>query len=314
MPSEAVGDSGLAGQRALVTGAAGFIGSALCGRLLASGMEVHGVSRVARPTLDEIRWWTADLSDAGAADRIVRQIRPDAVFHLASHVSGDRTLGAVASTLRDNLVTTVNLLSAAADAGGTRVVLAGSMEESLPDDPAPSSPYAAAKTAATAYAQLFDQLYGLPVVNLRVFMVYGPGQRDGTKLVPYVITSLLRGDGPRLSSGMRQVDWVYVDDVVAAFVAAAESSKAPGSTVDVGSGELVSIRSLVERIVPLVGGEVRPVFGALSDRPGERPRVADVAPTQALIGWEPSTPLDVGLARTVEWFRARMLDGHSPPS
>jgi UDP-glucose 4-epimerase len=293
-----------------VTGAAGFIGSTLCRRLVASGMEVHGVSRVARSTRGGIRWWTADLSDAGPADRIVRQVRPDVAFHLASHVSGDRGLGAVASTLRDNLVTTVNLLTAAAEAGGTRVVLAGSMEESTPDDPAPSSPYAAAKTAASAYSQLFDQLYGLPVVNLRVFMVYGPGQWDGTKLVPYVISSLLRGEGPRLSSGMRQVDWVYVDDVVAAFVAAAEAERAPGSTVDVGSGVLVSIRSLVERIVPLVGGDVRPVFGALPDRPGERPRVADVAPSREVIGWEPSTPLDVGLARTVEWFRTRLGDGN----
>jgi UDP-glucose 4-epimerase len=305
VPSGAEGDSPPTTRRALVTGAAGFIGSRLSQRLLASETEVHGVSRVARSTPTGIRWWTADLSDAGATDRLVHQIRPDAVFHLASHVSGDRALGAVASTLRDNLVATVNLLTAAAAAGGTRVVLAGSMEEALPDDPAPSSPYAAAKTAATAYAQLFDQLYGLPIVNLRVFMVYGPGQRDGTKLVPYVISSLLRGEEPRLSSGMREVDWVYVDDVVAAFVAAAESPKAPGSACDVGSGELVSIRSLVERIVPLVGGDVRPVFGALPDRPGERPRVADVAPTRELIGWEPSTPLDVGLARTVEWLRAR---------
>jgi UDP-glucose 4-epimerase len=314
VPSGDVGDPGLASRRVLVTGAAGFIGSALCDRLLTSGTEVHGVSRVARSTPNGIRWWTADLSDAGTADRIFRQIRPDVVFHLASHVSGDRALGAVASTLRDNLVTTVNLLTAAAHAAGTRVVLAGSMEESAPDDPAPSSPYAAAKTAATSYAQLFDQLYGLPVVNLRVFMVYGPGQRDDTKLVPYVISSLLRGEEPRLSSGMREVDWVYVDDVVAAFVAAAEAPKAPGSTVDVGSGELVSIRSLVERIVPLVGGEVRPAFGELPDRPGERPRVADVARGRELIGWEPSTPLDVGLARTVEWFRARMTEGNQPPS
>jgi UDP-glucose 4-epimerase len=314
VPSGATDDSPLASRRALVTGAAGFIGSTLCDRLLAAGMEVHGVSRVARSTPNQIRWWAADLSEAGAADRIVRAIRPDVVFHLASHVSGDRALGAIASTLRDNLVTTVNLLTAAADAGGTRVVLAGSMEESLPDEPAPGSPYAAAKTAATAYAQLFDQLYGLPVVNLRVFMVYGPGQRDGTKLVPYVISSLLRGEGPKLSSGMREVDWIYVDDVVAAFVAAAESPKAPGTTVDVGSGELVSIRSLVERIVPLVGGNVRPAFGAVPDRSGERPRVADVAGGRELIGWEPSTPLDVGLACTVEWFRARMLGGHPPPS
>ncbi len=306
MTSRATDHSSLTGRRALVTGAAGFIGSALCQRLVASGTEVHGVSRVSRSTADGIRWWTADLSEVDAAPRILRQVRPDVVFHLASHVSGDRGLGAVVPTLRDNLVTTVNLLTAAAEAGEARVVLAGSMEEPDRDDPAPSSPYAAAKSAASAYARLFDQLYGLPVVNLRVFMVYGPGQRDDTKLIPYVISSLLRGEAPRLSSGRREVDWVYIDDVVAAFVAAAEAEKAPGSTLDIGSGELVSIRSLVERIVALVGGEVRPVFSALPDRPGERPRDAEVAPSRETIGWEPSTPLDIGLARTVDWFRTRV--------
>lgn len=301
--------SPLAGRRALVTGATGFIGSALCRRLVASGAEVHGVSRVARSARDGIRWWAAELSEADAAHGVLRETRPDVAFHLASHVSGNRGLDAVAPTLRDNLVTTVNVLTAAAESGGPRVVLAGSMEEAAPDDPAPGSPYAAAKTAASAYAQLFDQLYRLPVVSLRVFMVYGPGRQDGAKLVPYVITSLLRDAAPRLSSGRREVDWVYVDDVVDAFVAAAVAPKAPGTTVDVGSGQLVSIRSLVDRIVALVGGDVLPEFGALPDRPGERPRVADLAPSREAIGWAPSTPLDVGLARTIEWFRARRHPG-----
>jgi UDP-glucose 4-epimerase len=303
VPTEAVGHSPSASGRALVTGAAGFIGSALCNRLMAGGTEVHGVSRVPRRPVEGLRWWTADLSEDRAALGIMREVRPDVVFHLASHVSGDRGLDAVVRTMRDNLVTSVNLLTAAGESGGPRVVLAGSMEEPDRDDPAPSSPYAAAKTAVSAYARLFDQLYGLPVVNLRVFMVYGPGQRDGTKLVPYVINSLLRGEGPKLSSGGREVDWIYVDDVVAAFVAAADAEKAPGNTLDIGSGELVSIRSLVEQIVPLVSGDARPVFGALPDRPGERPRLANIAPSRETIGWEPSTPLDVGLARTVEWFR-----------
>jgi UDP-glucose 4-epimerase len=308
VPTGAVGHSTPARRRALVSGAAGFIGSALCERLVAAGTEVHGVSRVPRPPLEGLRWWTADLSSDGAALAIMREVRPDVVFHLASHVSGDRGLGAVIPTLRDNLVTSVNLLTAAAESGGPRVVLAGSMEEPDRYDPAPSSPYAAAKSATSAYARLFDQLYGLPVVNLRVFMVYGPGHRDGTKLVPYVINSLLRGERPRLSSGRREVDWVYVDDVVAAFVAAADAEKAPGNTLDIGSGELVSIRSLVEQIVPLVGGDARPEFGALPDRPGERPRLADVASSRETIGWEPSTPLAVGLARTVEWMRTHGRD------
>jgi nucleoside-diphosphate-sugar epimerase len=123
-------------------------------------------------------------------------------------------------------------------------------------------------------------------------------------LVPYVTTSLLRGEPPRLSSGLREIDWIFVDDVVAAFLAAADAPQADGQTVDVGSGELITVRSLVERIADLVGGSTRPVFGALDDRPVEHRRVADVVRSAEIIGWRPRTMLPDGLAQTVQWFRA----------
>jgi UDP-glucose 4-epimerase len=295
-----------AGSRALVTGAAGFIGSALCRRLRQSGAEVHGVSRRYRDGAG-VRWWAADLADLGATRRILQQVNPDVVFHLASHVSGNRSLDTVLPTVHDNLLTTVNLLVAAAERGGPRVVLAGSMEECEPDesDPVPGSPYAAAKMAASTYVRMFHALYSLSVVNLRVFMVYGPGQWDRTKLVPYVINALLLGDQPKLSSGKRGVDWIYVDDVVDAFVVAAQAEKAEGQTMDVGSGKLVTIRELVEDLAALIGGSEEPLFGALPDRPLEHNRVANVIRTHDVIGWQPSTPLREGLTSTVQWFRER---------
>lgn len=297
----------------LVTGAAGFIGSALCRALVRSGHEVHGASRVPRDGA-EVCWWQVDLSDPDAVTRILRKVRPSVVFHLASHVSGDRALATVLPTVRDNLLATVNVLTAACEAAG-RVVLAGSMEEVDPAEPtaAPGSPYAAAKTAAGTYARLFHALYGLPVVSLRVFMVYGPGQRDTTKLIPYVTTALLRGEQPRLTSGTREIDWVFVDDVVAAFIAAAQAPDAEGKSVDVGSGRLITIRSLVDRLTQLVGAQVEPLFGALDDRPLEIRRVADVGRTETLIGWRPSTPLDVGLRRTIRWFAEREKDARWEP-
>ncbi|MGH9112848.1 MAG: NAD-dependent epimerase/dehydratase family protein [Acidimicrobiales bacterium] len=303
-----MGDAVLSGMRVLVTGAAGFIGAALCRRLLADGADVHGVSRTPRDS-DHLRWLPVDLADPGPARRVVDDVGPDVVFHLASHVSGDRSLEAVGPTLRDNLLTTVNLLTAATESGRPLVVLAGSMEAWGPGDPdpVPNSPYAAAKAAATAYARMFGALYDLPVVSLRLAMVYGPGQLDTTKLVPYVTTSLLRAEPPRLTSGARGVDWVYIDDAVDAFMAAATSAQAAGSTIDVGSGELVTIRALVEQIAALVGGDVQPIFGALGDRPLERQRVADVAAARELLGWAPTTPLGAGLARTVAWYRGQLV-------
>ncbi|MGW0023024.1 NAD-dependent epimerase/dehydratase family protein [Rhodococcus sp. NPDC003383] len=297
--------------RVLVTGGSGFIGSHLCRRLADSGPEVHAVSRTRRNATDGVRWWTTDLTDHEATRQLLRTVRPEMVFHLASYVTGSRDLGAVLPTFRANLLTTVNLLTAACEVDRPLVVLAGSAEEPPPrdPDPVPASPYAAAKVAASTYARTFSARFGLPTFTFRISMVYGPGQQDGTKLVPYVTQSLLRGESPALSSGGREVDWVYVDDVVDAFVMFADSSETAhssetvGESLDIGSGQLVSVRSVVERIAQMIDGPAAPRFGVLDDRPFERTLLADVARTRAAIGWEPRTGLEIGLTKTVEWFR-----------
>jgi len=296
----------LSGKTALVTGATGFIGAALARRLQGEGAVVHGLSRRPAPAGDACdRWWTADLVDGDATRRVLDAARPDLVFHLASQVAGAREVEHVLPMLHANLVGTVNLLAAAAQPRGPRVLLAGSMEEPPTDGrwPVPASPYAAAKLAAGAYARMFHALYGTPAVCLRIFMVYGPGQPDTRKLVPYVTTSLLRDEAPALSSGARRVDWIYVDDVVEAFVAAAVAEGVEGRTIDVGSGELVTVRSVVERLVALIRPSVAPRFGAVAERALEQEPVADPAPAAALLGWRPRVPLDEGLRRTVAWYR-----------
>jgi UDP-glucose 4-epimerase len=311
----------LRGQRVLVTGATGFIGARLCDALVAQGAQVHGIARspAGRPSpgAGSFRAWQVDLADARATDRVVQDVRPSVVFHLASHVSGDRSLAAVAPTLRDNLLSTVNILTAACGGGVSRVVLAGSIEEPVGPE-APASPYAAAKAAAGGYARLFHALYGLPVVTLRVAMVYGPGQRDGTKLVPYVTRSLLTGEAPELTSGAREADWVYVDDVVGAFLAAAlaDADAVGGRAFDVGTGVLTSVRDVAERIADIVtrlgafhaGPPVSPRFGAVADRPLEVRHAADPAPARRALGWTASTSLAGGLAQTVGWFRTQTRD------
>ncbi len=297
----------------LVTGASGFIGSHLVRRVAASsGAEVHAVSRFDGPKDEgDARWWRGDLTDLATVRSLITAIKPAVIFHLASHVAGDRRLDHVMPTFRANLMSTVNLLTVAAEVGCRRIVLSGSMEEPAAGDPqdVPCSPYAAAKWAGAAYGRMFHALYELPVVILRVFMVYGPAQRDVRKLIPYVVLSLLRGEAPRLASGHRPVDWVYVEDVVEAFLAAAQARDVEGSTIDVGSGNLVPIRTVVEHLVRMVNPAIKPLFGILEDRPLEQVRVADIARSHAMMGWKPTVLLETGLRQTVQWYEQQLRQG-----
>jgi UDP-glucose 4-epimerase len=298
----------LAGQRALVTGARGFIGSALVERLRPTGLELHAVSRSHEPGEEgDVRWWSGDVADPEAVLRIFSSVRPDVVFNLAGETRAARGLELVGPTFEANLAGTVNVLRAAAGVECRRVVLTGSLEE--PDDGIPSSPYAASKWAASVYGRMFGRLYGLSIVNLRLFMVYGPGQRDVRKLVPYTILELLRNRAPQVSSGSREVDWVYVEDVAEAFVAAASADGLEDRIVDVGTGELHSVRQVVERLTRLVAPGIEPLFGALEERPFEQVRAADAEATAASLGWRPSTTLADGLSRTVDWYRGGLAEG-----
>ncbi len=192
-----------------------------------------------------------------------------------------------------------------------RIIIAGSQEEPDAGDThaVPCSPYAAAKWAASAYARMFHALYGLPVVLLRIFMVYGPGPESLRKLTPHTILSLLKGEAPRLSSGGHEIDWVYVDDVVEAFLAAASKPAIEGQTFDIGSGKTRSIRSLVEYLVSMINPALEPRYGEIHDRALERTRIASLAPAEELLGWRPATSLESGLQQTVAWYREQVRAG-----
>ncbi len=289
------------GRRVLVTGGTGFIGSRVVARLASLGAETHLAVR--RPVAVE-RAHVVDLDEPDACLALVAAIEPQVVLHLASLVSGARGVDLVVPMMRANQGFAVNLLAAVAQAApAARVVLAGSIEENLGgDESAPTSPYTAAKLAATSYATMFARLWDLPVSVLRIAMVYGPGQADRSKLVPSVTTALLRGEDPPVSSGRRLVDWVFVEDVVDAFLCAAGTATPPGTVVDVCSGEPVTIRETLDRLAGIVGGSGAPRFGAIPDRVADAAQIGDPRAAAELIGWRPTTSLDNGLRRTVGWY------------
>lgn len=300
----------VANLRILVTGGSGFLGSHLCRRFCGAGAEVHATSRFDRTSSQAGPiWWKADMADLSIARHVLATVKPDVIYHLAGSVGASPDFDLVAPAYHSLLTSTVNVLAAGADIGCRRIVLSGSFTEPLPGsaNPTPSSPYAAAKWAASAYGRMFHSLFHTPVVILRPFMVYGPAQASA-KLIPSVIMNLLSGNSPRLSSGKRRADWVYVSDVTDAFFSAATFPGIEGKTIDLGSGSLVSIRWIVEHLVAIVGSDLEPAFGAVPDRPGENETVADTAHTSATLGWAATTSLERGLRHTVECYRRLATD------
>jgi nucleoside-diphosphate-sugar epimerase len=288
----------------LVTGATGFLGSRLVAHLVGRGIAVTCTTRSTAPLAeDSVRWRQCDLTKPTAVTDLFAETRPALVFHLASHVSGLREPENVPLTLAGNLTAAVNVLLGALHVGSQRVVLAGSYEEPEPGA-APRSPYAAAKAGATAYARMFSSLYGLSTVVLRPAMIYGPGQPDTSKLIPYVARCFLAGEIPVLGSGRRPIDWVYVDDVVAAFAMAATTPGVDGEVIDIGSGELHTIAEVVSVLRALTGATEDAEFGGLGERSSEQILAADTARAEQLLGWRSTTSLQEGLTRTVESIRS----------
>jgi UDP-glucose 4-epimerase len=294
----------LSGARVLVTGASGLIGGQVLPLL--DEADVVAPSRSPRRDEDGLQWVRCDLAEPGSAFEIVTSVQPDVVIHLAGAVRGDRSIEAVTPTLGANLVATVELLEAATGAGCRRIVLSGSLLEEPASGGAmaiPSSPYGASRWAASAYGRMFHALFDAPVVILRPSFAYGPGQ-EPTKLIPYVIRTLLEGGSPRLSSGERRLDCVYAEDVAQAYVAAASVQGIEGRTIDLGCGTLRSVRSIVERIVESLGPTSgHPIFDALPVRPFEQEVEVDVEDAARALGWRATTGLDDGLRATIDWFR-----------
>lgn len=299
--------SAVNGMNVLVVGAGGFLGTHLVRRLGGLGAHVVGMYRTAIPqisALPSVRWWQGDASDADQVAAVFDAVRPDLVYHLTSDSRSGREIDLIPTSLRNDVIASLNVMTQATRNGVRRLVLVGSFEEPTGSarDAVPATPYAAAKWVQAGYARMFASLYGLPVAVLRLMMTYGPGQRD-YKVIPYTIQTLLRGEPARLGAGARLLDWVYVDDVIDAFVRAAIAPGINATSVDIGSGHMVTLRESLSIIGDLIGRPDLLYFDAGETRALERSEAADTAGAAEILGWRAQTPLDEGLRRTIDWYR-----------
>lgn len=307
--------------KCLVTGAAGFIGSHLCARLLREGHDVVGLDNLSEGSLESLK----DAPDVALIKGDLRSERTvtraaagcDVIFHQGALRSVFRSMRDPQATAKVNLGGTLNVLMAARSKG-CRVVFASSSsvygrqtEYPLHEQqhPVPCSPYAASKLAGEAYCQTWWRAFGIPTVSLRYFNVYGPRQ-DATGeyavVIPKFILACLTGKPPIIEGDGNQArDFAYIDDVIDANLAAATTPEhAWGAVYNVGGGNTpTTMNELLGMVASLTGTSPQPTFAP--SRPGDvRWTHADLTLSRAVLGYRPRVGMQEGLQRTVEWFRA----------
>ena len=298
-------------KRVLVTGAGGFIGCRLVAALVTAGAHVSILESPSadiaplRELISHVGHYSVDIRDQTAVHQAVHASRPEYVFHLAAVGVTDPFLS-LELALDVNLQGAINLFRACFDGKGrfkpARLVHTGTPYEFGGDrgEPDPISPYAASKAAAFAVARMYHRMAGWPIVTVRPFQVYGPGQSPRA-LIPAAIQAVRAGRTFRMTGGEQKRDFVYVDDVVRGFLLAALKG-VDGRSYELGWGEALSTRAVMEKLYRrILRVEESPEYGALPYRPGEIwDLAADVGLAVEDLGWRPQVSLERGLWLTVQ--------------
>lgn len=296
--------------RFLVTGGAGFIGSALANHLHNQGHEVTVLDDLSNGDQDRldpaIEFTQGDIDNIPLLWSLLHEV--DSVYHLAALVSVAQSILHPRDYSRVNVGGTVSLMEAMRDTGVQRVVFTSSgaiygrqphKPVSEKDQPQPDSPYAVSKWAAEQYIHTIGELWGLETVALRIFNAYGPLQSlplSHAPVVPRFLQQALTGGSVVLfGDGQQTRDFVYVDDVVDALVSAATAGEINRSVINIGSGVETSINELVDQIELVTGRSVSRIYNPSGA--GGIPRlVADISQAESLLKFGPKIDLQAGLS------------------
>ncbi len=311
----------------LVTGGAGFIGSHLVDALLTQGHAVLCLDNLSTGKIENIShlelnerfmFLKADIRDMNTLQRLMKGV--DYVFHEAALGSVQRSVEDPMTTHDVNATGTLNVFIAARESGVKRVIYASSSSvygdsETLPKiedmTPAPKSPYAVSKLMGEHYGAVFTDLFGLEVVSLRYFNVFGPRQdplSDYAAVIPIFIRQLLRGQSPTIfGDGTQSRDFTYVGNVVDANLRAAEAKGVGGKVFNVACGRRIDLNTLLNLLKSMIepykkGTEaIQPVYGP--PRQGDvKHSLAGIDVAQTWLGYSPAFSIEEGLKASIEWY------------
>src|SRR5512145_1176888 len=293
----------------LITGAAGFLGSSLANHLAREGHQVRGIDDLStgdpHALAPDVHFTRGDVSDRPKLWTLLQEV--DVVYHLAARVSVPESVLYPRDYNNVNVGGTVALMEAIRDVGARRVVLASSGavygdlgESTLTESatPNPRSPYAVSKLSAEYYVRTIGGLWGIETVSLRIFNAYGPGQHlppSHPPVVPHYLRQALRG-GTLVAhgDGTQTRDYIYVDDVVSAMVAASTAPSVNGLVVNVGSGVETSIKDLIRTVLDVTNSKANVVYNSQTSAGVSRMR-ADLNLAKEKLRFVPSIKLEEGL-------------------
>lgn len=299
--------------RILIVGGTGFIGRHVAKRCLEDtrfvaclGLSKRDGSASAVQNIESIN---VDLTDRQKVQAVISKRQFDYVLNLGGYIDHTPYFKGGRRSIDSHFNGLLNLIDSLDRKSLKGFVQIGSSDE-YGNKPAPMhegmredsiSPYSLAKTAASHFIEMLARTEGFPGVVLRFFLVYGPGQ-DRKRFLPQIINGCLRDEEFKTSEGKQLRDFCYIDDVVDALMRAAATQEALGRIINIASGRPVSIKDVILQVMAITGGG-KPVWGAHPYRKGENMSLyADVRLAKSLLGWEPSTSLDEGLRKTIEYY------------
>jgi len=303
-------------KKVLVTGGAGFIGSHLVDRLLKEGCKVAVIDNLSSGKKENLakkaRFYKLDVENPGIS-RVFKKEKLEIVFHLAAQIDLRKSVNDPVSDAKTNILGSLNVLENCRKFGVKKIVFAstgGAIYGEVKTIPTgenypvqPLSPYGIAKLATEKYLEYYLAIFNLPFVALRLANVYGPRQdsQGEAGVIAIFCGRMLSAKPAQISgSGFQTRDFVFVQDVVAAFIKAMETTKT--GIYNIGTGQETDINSIFRKLKKLTGSKIKEKHGA--QKPGEQKRSClDWSKARKELGWRPREALDEGLKKTIKWFK-----------
>lgn len=311
--------------KALITGAAGFIGSRLCALAVKKGYQVRAFIRYSgrvelgllryyeRDLLNEIEIFRGDLKDPEAVRQAVSDCR--LVFHLGALIAIPYSYVNPTDFVQTNVLGTLHVLNACRQANVERLIhtstseVYGTARYTPIDEAHPlqgQSPYSASKIGADKLVESYCDSFNLPAVTIRPFNTFGPGQ-SARAVIPTITSQALSGQDIHIGNLAPRRDFTFVDDTVNGFLLAAQAPGALGETINLGFGKDISIGELAQEIIDLINPKLKLVTETNRLRP-EKSEVmhllSDNQKAKRLLGWQPEISFNEGMGKTIEWIKA----------